>query len=93
MERGLRQGDPLSPFLFNIVVEALNCLFKKASAMNLVRGAIFGQREVHASHLQFADDTILFLHPTMEFLLNSRRILLCFRFEVKLSQDVPCESW
>ncbi|KAK3194323.1 hypothetical protein Dsin_025633 [Dipteronia sinensis] len=61
MERGLRQGDPVLPFLFNIVVECLSCLFKKAQELNLVRGVSFGNAEVHISHLQFADDTILLL--------------------------------
>lgn len=78
MERGLRQRDPLSPFLFNIVSEGLNGLFRKAMELGLIRGATFGSNDVHISHLQFADDTILFLKPSLEYLCNDRRILRCF---------------
>ncbi|KAK2650615.1 hypothetical protein Ddye_018104 [Dipteronia dyeriana] len=42
VERGLRQGDPLSPFLFNIVVQSLSCCLEKASVLNLIRGASLG---------------------------------------------------
>ncbi|KAK3224602.1 hypothetical protein Dsin_004464 [Dipteronia sinensis] len=77
LERGLRQGDPLSPFLFNIVIEALNCLFKKALGLKMLSGAVFDRNSVHMSHLQFTDDTILFLEPNMDFLLASKRILRC----------------
>ncbi|KAK3219240.1 hypothetical protein Dsin_013210 [Dipteronia sinensis] len=77
VEKGLRQGDPLSPFLFNIVTEGLSSLFLKAYDLGLVRGATFGE-EVHITHLQFADDTILFLKPRFDYLCNARRILRCF---------------
>ena len=61
LERGLRQGDSLSSFLFNVAVEGLSALFRKAEDLNMVRGAVIGCQVVHISHLQFADDTILFL--------------------------------
>ncbi|KAK2637577.1 hypothetical protein Ddye_032369 [Dipteronia dyeriana] len=73
--RGLRQGVPLSLFLFNLVVEGLSALFIKANELNYVRGVTLGRNEVHISHLQFADDM---LEPKVEYLLNSRRILRCF---------------
>ncbi|KAK3206977.1 hypothetical protein Dsin_021023 [Dipteronia sinensis] len=62
IERGLRQEDPLSPFLFNIVTEALSRIFQKAHDIGLVEGASIGTDSIHVSHLQFADDTILFLN-------------------------------
>ena len=37
-QRRLRQGDPLAPFLFNIVAEALNGLMREAEKQNLFRG-------------------------------------------------------
>ncbi|KAK3199061.1 hypothetical protein Dsin_022476 [Dipteronia sinensis] len=78
MERGLRQGDPLSPFLFNMVVQVLSSMLDKAKWLGLIRGKGYGNDRVHITHLQFADDTVLFLEPKMEFLMNSRRILRCF---------------
>ena len=59
-QRGLRQGDPLAPFLFNIVAEALNGLMRSALGANLYKGFNIASSEVSISLLQYADDTIFF---------------------------------
>ncbi|GAU20543.1 hypothetical protein TSUD_131010 [Trifolium subterraneum] len=60
IERGLRQGDPLSPFLFLLAAEGLNVLMEVVVAHNLFKGYNIGERDfVSVSHLQFADDTLL----------------------------------
>ncbi|KAK2637325.1 hypothetical protein Ddye_032117 [Dipteronia dyeriana] len=41
MEKGLKQGDHISPILFNIVVEGLNCLLQEASNLGLIEGEKF----------------------------------------------------
>lgn len=85
--RGLRQGDPLSPFLFNInVVEALNILLERARACGMIRGVKVGEM-VWCSHFQFADDTILFYNNDKEEILNLKRTLRYFQLFSGLKFD------
>ncbi|GKV34438.1 hypothetical protein SLEP1_g42813 [Rubroshorea leprosula] len=60
VSKGIRQGDPLSPFLFLIVAEGLNGLVSSAVEKQLYKGVAVGNEGVSVSHLQFADDTIFF---------------------------------
>lgn len=46
MERGLRQGDPLSPFQFLVAAEGLNLLFKRAVKAGLKREITVGRDKV-----------------------------------------------
>jgi hypothetical protein len=36
--KGLRQGDPLSPILFNLVVDVLSMMLYKTASADLIRG-------------------------------------------------------
>lgn len=58
--RGIRQGDPLSPFLFLIISKVLNNLVHKAHDNGLYEGFLVGKDKMHLLILQFADDTLLF---------------------------------
>ncbi|XP_071718854.1 uncharacterized protein [Rutidosis leptorrhynchoides] len=58
MGRGVRQGDPLSPFLFILAAEGLNILTKAAVDRGLFKGVEIGRDKVVVSHLQYADDTM-----------------------------------
>ncbi|KAM0882550.1 hypothetical protein ACQ4PT_032242 [Festuca glaucescens] len=59
--RGLRQGDPLSPQLFILVMEILHLMIEKASSMGLLTPlAESGLR--HRTSI-YADDVIVFLRP------------------------------
>lgn len=51
MGRGLRLGDPLSPFLFVIMVEVLNKLLLKASDLGFFKGLAVCTIGVHITHM------------------------------------------
>ncbi|KAK3218547.1 hypothetical protein Dsin_012517 [Dipteronia sinensis] len=53
-------------------------LINNAVDLNMLRGVRFRLNEVHTTHLQFADDTIMFIKPRVEFLINLKRILCYF---------------
>ena len=60
LERGLRQGDPLSSFLFLLVAEGLNIMMSAMVNANLFEGFVVGTTHpLVVSHLQFVDDTLL----------------------------------
>lgn len=58
--RGFWQGDHLSPRLFILVISVLESLIGMATEVGMFEGFSLGQGEVVMSHLQFADDTIIF---------------------------------
>lgn len=78
LEKGLRQGDPFSPFLFNIAVQGLSCMLQRSCGLGLIEGLNFGNTGPALSHLQFADDTLIFSSASLSSLQNIKRILLCF---------------
>ncbi|KAJ9562049.1 hypothetical protein OSB04_007209 [Centaurea solstitialis] len=78
MERGLRQGDPLAPFLFLVVAECLHLLVKEAEGKGLFKGVKVGKDEVNVSHLQYADGAIFFGEWEIGNFLNLLKILECF---------------
>lgn len=55
--RGLRHGDPMTPFLFLLVVEGLIGLFRKVIKKNLYCGVRVGEKKTKVGLLQFAYDT------------------------------------
>jgi len=71
-KRGLRQGDPMSPVLFNIVADMLAILIKRAKDDGQIRGVIPHLVDDGLSILQYADDTILFLDHDIEQAKNMK---------------------
>jgi hypothetical protein len=79
MERGLRQGDPLSPFLFLPAAEALNVLITVLVDVGLYRGYHVGHHDgVCLSHLQFADDTLILGEKSWANVCHMRASLILF---------------
>ena len=61
-ERGIRQGDPLSPYLFILCAEVLSNLLTKAEESNKLKGMKISTTGPSINHLLFADDALFFCH-------------------------------
>ncbi|XP_074318329.1 uncharacterized protein LOC141655135 [Silene latifolia] len=64
--RGLRQGDPLSPYLFILCAEVLSSLMRQAVADGALHGVRISNGAPEISHLLFAYDSIFFTRATEE---------------------------
>ncbi|XP_072061984.1 uncharacterized protein [Arachis hypogaea] len=100
MERGLRQGDPLSLFLFVLVVDVLHRMIGEAVRNKCILPLLIGKDNIELSHLQFADDTILFYPPEEETIRNYAMLLrfvemmsgLTINFDKSSLIQINCEQ-
>jgi len=76
--RGLRQGDPMAPFLFLIVAQGLAGLVKQATRKNLLSGIKVWDKKVEVNLLQFADDTLFVCESNVQNIMSIKAILRCF---------------
>ena len=76
--KGLRQGDPLSLLLFNLVVDVLTRMLAKAADQQLISGLCPDNCPGGVICLQYADDTILLLDNNLEHAENLKTVLSCF---------------
>lgn len=77
--RGLRQGDPLSPLIFNLVGESLSSLINIGVKKNIFSGIYLKGGIDNFTHLQYADDVILFIRDEDSSVIGVKRILQCFQ--------------
>jgi hypothetical protein len=66
-KRGVRQGDPNSPLLFDFVGDALDAILSKARAARHIKGVVPHLIPGGVTHLQYADDTMIMIQNTVEF--------------------------
>jgi hypothetical protein len=83
--RGLRQGDPLSPYLFILVAEGLSTLIHKG----VNKGDIHGVQVCHGapvvSHLLFADDCFLFCRANV---VEAQHLTILKTYEATSGQEI-----
>lgn len=64
-QRGLRQGDPLSPYIFILAADSLAHMFHRALEQGRIEGVQLAQGGPILTHLFFADDALLFGKATL----------------------------
>ncbi|XP_037493294.1 uncharacterized protein LOC105628614 [Jatropha curcas] len=77
-ERGLRQGCPLSPYLFILCAEGLSKLFCKSEREGRLTGCRVSRVAPRISHLLFADDSLFFFEASRTQALEIKNILATY---------------
>jgi hypothetical protein len=76
--RGVRQGDPISPILFNYVADVFTKMLIKAAAKSHITGLMHNMVNTGIVSMQYADDTLLFLKNDVSSATNLKWLLSCF---------------
>lgn len=73
LQRGLRQGDPLSPMLFLLIMDVLHRLIRHAAEGGMLQP--IGHRAITHQCSLYADEAVLFIAPAEQDLLTTKSIL------------------
>lgn len=84
---GLKQGDPLAPFLFILVMESLHLSFSRAVEAGLFKGIQIGS-SLKISHLFYADDAVFIGEWSDINLTCIMHILSCFSLSSGLKINI-----
>ncbi|XP_056862473.1 uncharacterized protein LOC130510143 [Raphanus sativus] len=84
--RGIRQGDPLSPYIFILCSEVLSGLCNRSQEEGRIQGIQVARGSPRINHLLFADDTMFFLSASRESTTALKAIL--DRYEEASGQSI-----
>ena len=62
--RGLRQGDPLSPYMFLLCIEGLMALIVEVERRRKILGISICRGSPTITHILFADDSVIYCKAT-----------------------------
>lgn len=85
-ERGIRQGDPLSPYLFILCAEVLSHMMRRAETQGNIIGIKISNASPSVTHLLFADDSLFFCQANMKAAKAIQNVLL--QYECASGQKV-----
>jgi hypothetical protein len=77
--KGVRQGDPLSPILFNFVSDYLARMVRKTQQDNMIIGPAYNLIPKGVAILQYADDTIICLKDELEIARDMKLLLYLYK--------------
>jgi hypothetical protein len=76
--KGLRQSDPLSPLLFNLVADVFTRMLMKATSKKYISSFMSNVCPEGVLSLQYTDDTLLFLKHNYVDVMHLKWIMVCF---------------
>lgn len=85
-QQGIRQGDPIYPYLYILCAEGLSSMLRRHEEMGLLHGCSIARGAPLVSHLLFADDSYFFFRATRSEVLIMKNILL--RYERLSGQTI-----
>lgn len=78
LRRGLRQGDPLSPYLFIICAEGLSSYLNAMEERRMIKGCQVARWVPKVTHLLFVDDSYILFNANKDECRNIKECLLIY---------------